>query len=392
MFKRMPYIRSLNLVHSVWLLWIFLLQSNGQNDWVIHDPGGNQMKQVIACSPNPMNISCPFDHNIEIINGNYGRFTITLCNNQGAQNLSVNCYLDEAMGYMRDRCNGKRSCHIRADTFQIKQDPCPGTERYLEAHYRCVPNQDLSAGMPPWMISADSQKNKKKPGRVPITAPPTTTTTTTTTTSTPGFIFIPFVPHMEDSGIETPAPPPGLLDNIDTVNLASEVVAPLNQSVVELAIAVTLTGTIGLPTVPMEEISTTTSQPQPVTQLGQISEELPTTTEPIEVTVTAATTSTTTTIITTLATSSTTPATTRVKTSTTTVPTTTTETTTLAIFFPGFFGGIRTGSSEEEREESQEEVNDKKGFIDEIRTLLFSNFVEEGGKVMKGVWNSFLGR
>ena len=24
--------------------------------------------------------SCPLDHNIEIINGNFGRFTITLCN------------------------------------------------------------------------------------------------------------------------------------------------------------------------------------------------------------------------------------------------------------------------------------------------------------------------
>merc|ERR1719483_1554573 len=109
-----------------------------------------------------MNISCPHEHNIEIINGNYGRFTITLCNTKGAQNLSVNCYLDEAMGYMRDSCNGRRDCQIQADVFQIKQDPCPGTERYLEAHYRCVPNQDLAAGMPPWMISADSQKKQKE--------------------------------------------------------------------------------------------------------------------------------------------------------------------------------------------------------------------------------------
>ena len=38
--------------------------------------------------------------------------------------------------------------------------------------------------MPPWMISADSHKIRRKPGRVPITAPTTTTTTTTTTAST----------------------------------------------------------------------------------------------------------------------------------------------------------------------------------------------------------------
>ena len=49
-------------------------------DVVVHDPGGLEMKQVIACSPNTLNISCPEDHTIEIINGNFGRFTITLCN------------------------------------------------------------------------------------------------------------------------------------------------------------------------------------------------------------------------------------------------------------------------------------------------------------------------
>ena len=51
-------------------------------DLVLHDPGGSKMRQVIACSPNPMDIKCPANHKIEIINGNYGRFTITLCNNQ----------------------------------------------------------------------------------------------------------------------------------------------------------------------------------------------------------------------------------------------------------------------------------------------------------------------
>ena len=48
---------------------------------VLYDPGGSKIKQVIACSPNPMDIRCPANHKIEIINGNYGRFTITLCNN-----------------------------------------------------------------------------------------------------------------------------------------------------------------------------------------------------------------------------------------------------------------------------------------------------------------------
>merc|ERR1719320_654073 len=118
-----------------------------------------------------------------MINGNYGRFTITLCNNQGAQNLSVNCYLEEAMNFMQSQCDGSRSCRIQADTFKISKDPCPGTERYLEAHFKCTSNQDISK-IPPWMVSADLHKGKKKPVIVPITAATTTTTTTKTITTT----------------------------------------------------------------------------------------------------------------------------------------------------------------------------------------------------------------
>ena len=55
--------------------------------------------------------------------------------------MSVNCYLEEAMNFMQSQCNGRRTCRIQADTFKIIKDPCPGTERYLEAHFNCNPNQ-----------------------------------------------------------------------------------------------------------------------------------------------------------------------------------------------------------------------------------------------------------
>ena len=102
--------------------------------------------------------SCPRDHSIEIVNGNYGRFTITLCNNKvtpshclcfvlsihltkGAQNWSVNCYLESAMAHMAGSCNGRQSCSISEKAFTLNQDSCPGTERYLEAHYKCTPDK-----------------------------------------------------------------------------------------------------------------------------------------------------------------------------------------------------------------------------------------------------------
>ena len=68
-------------------------------------------------------------------------FSDKYSSSQGAQNWSVNCWLDEAVVYMREQCNGHTECHISAEVFREERDPCPGTERYLEAHYRCAPQQ-----------------------------------------------------------------------------------------------------------------------------------------------------------------------------------------------------------------------------------------------------------
>ena len=51
-------------------------------DGVMYEPGGATMEQVIACAPHSLNLSCPRDTKIDVKLGNYGRFTITLCNNQ----------------------------------------------------------------------------------------------------------------------------------------------------------------------------------------------------------------------------------------------------------------------------------------------------------------------
>merc|ERR1711915_78657 len=125
----------------------------------------------------------------------------------------------------------------------------------------------------------------------------------------------------------------------------------------------------------MDEFSTT-SQPNPLTQVAQILDELATTTDVTLWSDGSGISSTTTPTITTLDTEviTTTPSTTRSRTTTTT-----TQATTLAIFIPGFFGGNRAGSEEEITDETA--VNEKKGFIDEIRSLLLTNFVEEGNQI-----------
>ena len=34
-----------------------------------------------------------------------------------------------------------RWCSINEEVFKLEHDSCPGTERYLEAHYKCRPDQ-----------------------------------------------------------------------------------------------------------------------------------------------------------------------------------------------------------------------------------------------------------
>ena len=38
------------------------------------------------------------------------------------------------------RCNQQTNCSILAST-NVFGDPCPGTLKYLEAHYQCVPGK-----------------------------------------------------------------------------------------------------------------------------------------------------------------------------------------------------------------------------------------------------------
>lgn len=44
------------------------------------------------------------------------------------------------------RCNEKRNCSIQANT-SLFSDPCPGTMKYLEAQYHCVPGNSMQINL-----------------------------------------------------------------------------------------------------------------------------------------------------------------------------------------------------------------------------------------------------
>ncbi|XP_014234187.1 adhesion G protein-coupled receptor L1-like isoform X1 [Trichogramma pretiosum] len=90
------------------------------------------------CEGRTLKIECPPNEVIRLIRANYGRFSITICNEHGDTDWSVNCMSPRSFRVLYNKCNSKQNCSIIASTSQFG-DPCPNTLKYLEAHYQCAP-------------------------------------------------------------------------------------------------------------------------------------------------------------------------------------------------------------------------------------------------------------
>ncbi|XP_076356026.1 adhesion G protein-coupled receptor L1-like isoform X2 [Tachypleus tridentatus] len=123
-------------------------------------------RTAYACEGRDLNITCKPGYRINLIRANFGRFSIALCNENGALDWSVDCMSKITSRVMQDRCNMKNSCGLPASSL-VFGDPCPGTLKYLEAQYRCVPE----------IISTTT---RRPPPKIffPTTRPPNTKSTT----------------------------------------------------------------------------------------------------------------------------------------------------------------------------------------------------------------------
>ncbi|XP_065370309.1 latrophilin Cirl isoform X1 [Calliphora vicina] len=70
---------------------------------------------------------------------------------------SVNCMFPKSLTVLNSRCAHKQSCSVLATTSMFG-DPCPGTHKYLEAHYQCISASQTSTttnrpSPPPWVLS-----------------------------------------------------------------------------------------------------------------------------------------------------------------------------------------------------------------------------------------------
>ncbi|XP_042859853.1 adhesion G protein-coupled receptor L1-like isoform X8 [Penaeus japonicus] len=132
-------------------------------------------RTAYACEGSTMNMECDPGHVINLIRANYGRFSITICNEHGNTEWSVNCMSARSHRVLHDKCTQRQNCSVAASTRGFG-DPCPGTLKYLEAHYQCVPvdpPQHTARPRPHWFITTKTTVSSITEDDPLLPAPPT---------------------------------------------------------------------------------------------------------------------------------------------------------------------------------------------------------------------------
>ncbi|KAI8512251.1 hypothetical protein Bbelb_088900 [Branchiostoma belcheri] len=89
----------------------------------------------VACWKRSLRLSCPVGEALSIDHANFGRTTTSIhCR---CTTCDTNCRGATSLKVMKAACEGFQQCYVKAVT-EVFGDPCPGTQKYLEATYHCV--------------------------------------------------------------------------------------------------------------------------------------------------------------------------------------------------------------------------------------------------------------
>lgn len=102
-------------------------------------------RRELACEGYPLELRCPGSDVVLVDSANYGRTDDKICDADPFQMENVQCYLREATHIMALRCNNRTQCVVVAGSDAFP-DPCPGTYKYLEVQYDCVPYRVAGGG------------------------------------------------------------------------------------------------------------------------------------------------------------------------------------------------------------------------------------------------------
>ncbi|XP_062920840.1 adhesion G protein-coupled receptor L2 isoform X9 [Mobula hypostoma] len=128
-------------VWKLWVLWWFIVLGG----WIPFTKGFSRaalpfglVRRELSCEGYPIDLRCPGSDVIVIESANYGRTDNKICDADLFQMENVECYLPDAFKIMTQRCNNRTQCIVITGS-DVFPDPCPGTYKYLEVQYECVP-------------------------------------------------------------------------------------------------------------------------------------------------------------------------------------------------------------------------------------------------------------
>ncbi|XP_021353729.1 zonadhesin-like [Mizuhopecten yessoensis] len=101
-----------------------------------HNKGQDQHK--VICESQTKIIGCRDGGLIKITNAVYGRLNKLTCLNLLLLFSNTNCKSSSSLEKVRNSCEDKTHCVLSARS-SVFGDPCPGTNKYLEVTYRCIP-------------------------------------------------------------------------------------------------------------------------------------------------------------------------------------------------------------------------------------------------------------
>ncbi|XP_020707025.2 latrophilin Cirl isoform X2 [Athalia rosae] len=160
-----------------YILFLLLLLLLRVGSHTVAAKNSERYDAAYECEGKTLTIECGEGELIHLIRANYGRYSITICNEHGNTDWSVNCMSHKSYRVLFDECEGKRICTIDVNS-SIFEDPCPGTRKYMEAQYSCIAATTTSTSRPspPWLITSQpsvwstAKPTVRPPSR--ITAPP----------------------------------------------------------------------------------------------------------------------------------------------------------------------------------------------------------------------------
>ncbi|XP_059420158.1 adhesion G protein-coupled receptor L2-like isoform X1 [Carassius carassius] len=147
------------LVHGLVLAVIFIQTSEAFSRAAL--PFG-LVRRELSCEGYPIDLRCPGSDVIMIGTANYGRTDNKICDADPFQMENINCYLPDAYKIVSQRCNNRTQCVVITGS-DVFPDPCPGTYKYLEVQYECVPYIFIcpgtlkAVGAPAFVFEAEQQ-------------------------------------------------------------------------------------------------------------------------------------------------------------------------------------------------------------------------------------------